>query len=160
MRGRKPLPSHLRIIGGNAGRRPINDREPQPRLAVPKPPAELNDEAKKEWRRVARQLFELGVLSAIDRGALAAYCQAYGVWISAERALAIMAAADPVTRGYLIQTKNGNAIQNPLLGIANKARADLVRVAAEFGMTPSARSRVQIDPNATAKAQDPARKYF
>jgi P27 family predicted phage terminase small subunit len=159
-RGRKPKPSHLRLIGGNAGRRPINSREPSVALATPPPPPELNDDAKKEWARVAPMLGAAGLLTPIDRAALAALCQAYGVWVLAERALARMAAHDPVTNGLLIKTTNGNAIQNPLVGIANKARADLVRFAAEFGMTPSARSRVHADPNAAAKAQDPARKYF
>ena len=83
-----------------------------------------------------------GILSALDRGALAAYAQAYGRWVAAERALRVMAARDAVTAGLVIRTQGGNAIQNPLVGTANKAMADMVRYAAEFGLTPSARSRV------------------
>jgi P27 family predicted phage terminase small subunit len=82
------------------------------------------------------------VLSGIDRAALAAYCQAYGRWVVAERAIAKMAERDQLTEGLMIKTTNGNAVQNPLIGTANKAMADLVRYAAEFGMTPSARSRI------------------
>jgi P27 family predicted phage terminase small subunit len=48
-----------------------------------------------------------------------------------------------MTGGLMIRTTNGNAVQNPLIGVANKAMADMVRYAAEFGMTPSARSRIQ-----------------
>ena len=44
----------------------------------------------------------------------------------------------------LIKTKEGNIIQQPLVGIANKAKADMVRFAAEFGMTPSSRARIEI----------------
>jgi phage terminase small subunit len=43
-------------------------------------------------------------------------------------------------------TTNGNAIQNPLIGTANKAASDMVRYAAEFGMTPSARARISAQP--------------
>lgn len=53
-----------------------------------------------------------------------------------------MAAKDTVTDGLIIRTRSGNIIQNPLVGTANKAMADMVRYAAEFGLTPSARTRV------------------
>lgn len=39
------------------------------------------------------------------------------------------------------------------------ACAAMVRYAAEFGMTPSARSRIEASPPAEAK-DDPARRYF
>ena len=65
--------------------------------------------------------------------------------MQAERALMRLAEADKATGGLLIKTSNGNAIQNPLVGIANKAAADMVRYAAEFGMTPSARSRIKAE---------------
>ena len=57
-----------------------------------------------------------------------------------------MAERDQLTSGLMIKTTNGNAVQNPLVGTANKAMGDMVRYAAEFGMTPSARSRVAKDP--------------
>lgn len=114
--------------------------------STPEPPAFLSDEAKGEWGRVCEQLYTLGILSEIDRAALAAYCQAYGRWERAERALERMAERDQVTHALMIKTTNGNAVQNPLVGAANKAMADMMRYAAEFGMTPSARSRIQADP--------------
>jgi P27 family predicted phage terminase small subunit len=94
---------------------------------------------------VANDLAARGLLSGIDRAALAAYCQSYGRWITAEIALAKMDALDPGTSGLLIRAKNGTAIPNPLVGIANSAASMMVRFAAEFGMTPSARARVVSD---------------
>ena len=49
---------------------------------------------------------------------------------------------DPNAAGLLVKTTGDNIIQNPLVGIANKAMSDMVRYAAEFGMTPSARVRL------------------
>ena len=80
-----------------------------------------------------RTLAEIGA-------ALAAYCTACARWVQAERAIAEMGKRDMLTGGLLIKTSNGNAIQNPLVGTANKAASDMVRYAAEFGMTPSARA--------------------
>jgi P27 family predicted phage terminase small subunit len=160
MRGRKPKPTHLKLVTGNPGKRRLNPAEPRPASAgVPAPPAELSDEAKTEWRRVARGLHRIGLLTGVDRAALAAYCQAWGRWRQAEHALAEMAMRDPLTRALMVRTKDGNLIQNPLVGIANKAMADMVRYAAEFGMTPSARSRIGAAPNPNDK-EDPAESYF
>ena len=99
------------------------------------------------------QLLRCGLMSEIDRAALAAYCQAYGRWVQAERALARMGEKDLLTGALMIKTSNGNAIQNPLVGTANKAMELMLRAAAEFGMTPSARSRIDVDiPKDTATA--------
>lgn len=161
-RGTRPKPTALRLITGNPGRRPLNTAEAAPGRGqgLPKTPAALGEDAKKEWRRVARELHQCGLLTNLDRTALAAYCAAYGRWAEAERALADMAKADPTGRNaLLVRTSNGTAVQNPLIGIANKAAADMLRYASEFGMTPSARSRVHADTTA-AQAADKAHKYF
>ena len=158
-RGRKPKPTHLKVVTGTDRADRRNDAEPKPKRALPKPPVHLSLDAQEEWERVCKSLHNLGVMTDLDRAALAAYCQAYGRWVQAERALAKMAERDPVTSGLMIKTQQGNAIQNPLVGSANKAMADMVRYAAEFGMTPSARSRIRADGNETEQ-ENPAAKYF
>lgn len=157
MRGRKPKPTHLKVIAGNPGKRPLNPLEPIPARNLPSPPSELNGDARVEWGRVSEELYRMGLLTGVDRAALAAYCQAYGRWVQAERTIAEMAKKDALTGGLLVKTTNGNAIQNPLVGIANKAMADMMRYAAEFGMTPSARSRIHAE---APQEQDPADSYF
>ena len=148
--GRKPKPTALRLVGGNAGKRKINKSEPKPELAQPMPPAFLIDDAKVEWGRVCGSLYKVGLMTELDRGALAACCQAYGRWAEAERELALM--------NLTVTTSNGNAIQNPLVGIANKAAADYVKYAVEFGMTPSARARVTASTN--DKQEDKYQEFF
>jgi P27 family predicted phage terminase small subunit len=143
----------MKRLLGNPGRRPLPKNEPQPLSRKPQPPAHLSEDALGEWARVESELDAIGILSGLDRAALAAYCQAYGRWAQAERALAKMSnAAD----GLIIKTVSGNMIQNPQVGVANKAMADMVRYAAEFGMTPSARSRV----NATEVEDDPTAEFL
>jgi len=139
-------PTALKLIMGNPGKRPINPREPKPENRIPDPPECLTTVAAIEWMRVSEELGALGLLTGLDRAALAAYCQAYGRWVQAESAIAEMAKRDLLTGGLMIKTSNGNAIQNPLVGTAHKAAADMVRYACEFGMTPSARSRIAAGP--------------
>ena len=143
MKGRKPVPTYLKVVRGNPGKRKLPVDEPVPARDLPDVPPHLCDDAKVEWGRVSSELYRMGLLTGVDRAALAAYCQSYGRWARAEVALAKMSEKDLLTGGLLIKTSNGNAIQNPLVGIANKAASDMVRYAAEFGMTPSARTRVK-----------------
>ena len=156
--GTKPKPTHLKLIEGNRGKRPLNRKEAKTIPSLPEPPPHLTPDALEEWNRVARLLHRIGLLSEVDRAALAAYAQAYGRWVQAERAIAKMAEKDHLTGGLMIKTSNGNAIQNPLVGTANKAAADMMRYAAEFGMTPSARTRIAAE--APAESDDPADRFF
>lgn len=142
MRGTKPTPTHLKIIEGNPGKRAIHGNEPEPVKEIPEPPAELNDDARLEWERVAAELYRVNLLSRIDRAALTSYCAAWGRWVVAERGIKEQA-KDPRTMGGLVMvSEHGALIRNPLVGIADKAAAAVVRYAAEFGMTASARSRL------------------
>jgi hypothetical protein len=50
MRGRKPMPTVLRIVTGNAGKRPLNTSEPKPVTAIPTCPAHLSPTAKRSGR--------------------------------------------------------------------------------------------------------------
>lgn len=125
----------LKELAGNPGKRPLNAREPHPRAVMPTCPKHLTGEARREWRRMGRELLALGVLTSVDRAALAAYCQAWGRWVEAELKVAEL--------GAITKTENGNLVQNPYLSVANRAMEQMTRLAGEFGMTPSSRGRVQ-----------------
>ena len=132
--GRKAKPTALKILEGNPGRRRLNEREPKPDKKAPPCPKWLEDEAKKEWKRLAKALERMGVLSELDMAVFAAYCQAYGRWKQAE---------DKITDGNLVfLTPSGYPQQNPYLSIAQQNMRLMHRFASEFGLTPAARSRI------------------
>ena len=62
MPGRPPTPTHLKLLRGNPGKRPIRP-EPQPEQppTPPEPPDFLTGYAFDEWRRVAPELHRLGL---------------------------------------------------------------------------------------------------
>lgn len=158
-RGVRPKPTYLKLVAGTARKGRINKAEARVTPHLPMPPAHLSDYAKVEWGRVAQDLYEVGLLSKVDRAILAAYCTAYGRWQAAEEALLQVAAQDQVFAGLLTRTKQGNLIQSPLVGVANKAMADMIKYAIDLGMTPAARSRVQAKPP-VAGPVDPAAEFF
>ena len=55
-RGRKPKPTAVKVLEGNPGKRSLNTGEPKPEKKAPRCPSWLEEEAKKEWKRMAKQL--------------------------------------------------------------------------------------------------------
>ena len=147
-RGPRPTPTTtLRLRGSwRANTRP---GEPRPELSTPTCPDHLTTAAQDEWKRIVPQLERLGLLSQLDRAALALYCVAYGRWATAEKDLAVL--------GLVVKTKDGNLIQNPYLWIANRAAKQMHEMLAEFGMTPSSRTRLSVTPPTEA---DSAKQRF
>ena len=68
--GRKPLPTVLKVLRGNLGRRPLNEYEPKPEVRLPRPPSHLSAQARREWRRA-------GAFLGRGRGRAGAYCVAF-----------------------------------------------------------------------------------
>jgi P27 family predicted phage terminase small subunit len=132
------MPTALKMVMGNPGKRPLNHLEPKPRLAIPTCPAHLQPTAKAEWKRLAQQLHHLGVLTELDRSVLAAYCQAYGRWVDAERRLK--------ETPPLLKTPAGYVQPSPWLAISNKSVELMHKFATELGLSPASRSRVTTKP--------------
>ncbi|AUT62890.1 phage terminase small subunit P27 family [Paraburkholderia terrae] len=153
-------PTALRIIEGNREKRPLPKKEPKPRRGIPQPPPHLVGYALEEWERITPELYMSGVLTMIDGAVLAAYCQAYARWREAEDAILRMKQRDKLTAALMIKTKNGNAIQNPLVGVANRSMMLMQRFANEFGMTPAARARLEVDLHDNGEAPSKADTYF
>ena len=133
-RGRKPKPTALKVLEGNPGKRPLNDREPVPPKATLKCPAWLLPEAKKEWKRLAPALEAMGVLTMADLTAFEGYCQAYARWKEAEAFI--------TQHGSIFQTPSGYVQPAPQVSIAQQNLKIMQSFCSEFGLTPATRARI------------------
>jgi len=129
----------LRIIEGNRGHRPLNRNEPKPAPIRPTCPAWLLPEAKREWKRLAPELERLGLLTVLDRGPFACYCQSVA-WV--RRCEAIIAKEGMVTEGH-----RGIMRKHPLLSTLNQATASMLAFGRDFGLSPVSRSRISMPSN-------------
>jgi len=136
-RGRKPKPIAQRIAEGNPGKRSLNHPGVMLKPALPTAPASLTAVAKIEWTRLAKELFDAGLLTNADRNALANYCEAWADWVDAREKINLPG-------GKTTTTEKGYEMQSVWVGIANKAAASMHRIAAEFGLTPASRARISI----------------
>ncbi len=150
MKGRKPLPTNIHLLNGNPSKiKGLQERnEPQPSSEIPTCPAWLSAEAKREWKRICPELAVMGVLTIVDRTALAGYCAAYGRWRRAEEALADGFTNDQLTDRK--ETKDGEVIiivqraKKPEVQIAIDSLTQVKAFCTEFGLTPSARVRMVV----------------
>lgn len=70
----------------------------------------LRTKQKKEWKRMSKQLEQLGILTEIDMAAFAGYCQAYARWKEAEEFI--------TQHGTIVKTPSGYWQQVPQVSIA------------------------------------------
>ena len=134
MRGRRPKPTRLKLLTGNPGKRPLNEREPEPEPTIPDCPPELGAVARREWDRLASELGKLRIITNLDRAALAAYCGSYALWAEATEQIE--------KYGSMVKSPSGYPQQSPYLAIANRQTEIMMRIASEFGFTPASRSRI------------------
>jgi P27 family predicted phage terminase small subunit len=148
----------VHLLRGNPSKLPLSQLMDslQPEIEVPGCPPHLLPEARKEWKRITPELERYGLISKLDRGALALYCQAWARWVWAERQLqramelAEQRRAEAEARGEVyaggdgmtVPTPNGHVTYSPHWVIANKSMAQVQSFLAEFGLSPSQRSRV------------------
>ena len=156
MAGRKPKPINLKLITGNPGKRPLNEKEPKPMVGIPKCPEHLSDSAKEEWERISPELVAMGVLTVSDRAALAAYCQSFATWAEAERLIQEKGIVEDTfdSEGQPTGTKAA-----PAVNIAVKMLQQMRAFLTEFGLTPASRSRIRVG-GPDGQERDVAEKYF
>jgi P27 family predicted phage terminase small subunit len=125
--------------------------EPKPNKCsgLPPKPKHLQGEAAKYYKKVGKKLLDMGVLTVVDQEALIVMCEEYAQYKE----------ADKLCKTLLIKTSNGNVIQNPAIGIRNKAREALKKSMSYFGMTPSSRASLSIKVD-VVKEEDKTKRFF
>ena len=134
--GRPRKPAKILKFEGGRGKRAPRDDEPEPTKPrrIPPPPDVLDRNGKTEWRRMARTLHNLGLLTGLDRGMLTLYCQAYSIW----RRAVVQLNRD----GLFVLTPSGHSQQHAALAVITRQVQTMVRIGTEFGLSPASRTRI------------------
>lgn len=141
MKGRKPTPSNIRLLHGNPARRPMPKDEPKLKSKVLAAPPGLPKDVHLVWRRIARWLAAAGVSTELDSLALRLLCES---WVTYEEACEKVRKAGLVNAQFDGQGRViGVPYPNPYLAVRNRAQDHVMKLFAEFGMTPSSRTRVK-----------------
>lgn len=159
MAGRRPLPTAVKKLRGNRGKRPLNADEPIAESGEPEMPADLPELAQAEWKSIVPDLMKMGVLSKIDGKALAAYCYAFARWIQAEQEVADLGilVEEPIVSRETGEIVGYKIKKNPAIPIVNEALRAMKSFLIEFGLSPASRSRLKIEKQ---KPADPLEAYL
>jgi len=148
--GRRPIPTAVKKARGTLRKhRTRTDEMKLPRISRLTPPEFLDSYGLEEWNRIVPMLDNVRVLTDADLLALGNYCSTVSVCIRAtlETNKSLMA---PVIKGSKMRRVH------PMIRVAKEARAECLRYAQEFGLTPSSRSRISAPgpEKATSKGGD------
>ena len=103
---------------------------------IPTPPDDLSDKAKEIWNNQLMQAQKMwGYISFIDLSMFKEYCYVYGEmeWLKAN------------TKNRTYTDDKGTIRIDPLYMELNKIRKEFIRLSQEFGFSPSARTRIQLE---------------
>lgn len=127
---------------------PATDRLTDP----PKPPAELDPLAAREWKSLAPILCETGVLTVADLRLLRMACEL----------LADISRLEKVIRdeGLTVTSGSGAVKSHPALNALAQSRAQAARLLESFGLSPRSRGGVDQAPGGDDHDDDPAAAYF
>ena len=174
--GPKPKPAAVKIAEGNRGKRKIiKSTVPGPLdllpPTAPRAPSYLSPVAKREWAKLVPVLVQRGTVQVEDVYMLANFVEAVATLLEAREQLAAINAARRLiiangkktikkmgARGKVSSTEtSGGTMQvNPLLYIVRDQVGIISKLAAEFGLSPASRARLQLEARTAAPdAVDP-----
>lgn len=163
MKGRKPKDLAMKLLNGNAGKRPLgtppakstgtHDADEEfVRSPLEKPP-ELDAEASAEWDRLVNRLQI--ILTKADASLVRLAATTYATIRQCERQL---------SKGLTYKTKNqhGQVMlrTRPEVGILQQARTQYQRALAELGGSPVARTRVKPLPKSQQQELPGINRFF
>lgn len=138
MKGRKPKPTHLQVVGGNPGKRAIREDGLKLSSEYALPPEHLDSYAVEAWEKLVPELVKLQMFTVLDHHAVEQYCQTYARWRRAEDELRKEGSDTYETHGKQGTMKRAM----PEVAIVAESIRLMRSVGSEFGLSPVARLRL------------------
>lgn len=143
MRGRRPVPTQIKKLRGNPGRRPLNALEPQSKRCKPVPPAYADELDKEIWNHYTTVLDDMDMLTEADYFTL--------VNLTNIEKQIILLQSDIKKEGFTVTILKmdslGNEIKevksNPKVTQLHRLYSTYVRYSVLFGLDPSSRVRLK-----------------
>jgi P27 family predicted phage terminase small subunit len=134
---RTKKPTKLKVIQGTFRKDRAPANEPKPRPIAPSMPADLSGRARTLWKRLKSKLEKLELLTELDGPMFTTMCEAWARWYDARARL----------RGVLrsqTKVKDLALIRKAELSV-ERAEHSFRLLANEFGLSPAARARLDVD---------------
>lgn len=155
-RGPAPKPTALKIAAGNPGKRALNSAEPVPPAGAPEPPEFLDERSRRVWDQLVPMLSKTGLARKIDGCALGRYCVSLIMWHDAvdftrkNGTTYAVRAESTYAEGKEVPGRVLGFREFPQAAQVRKLSQQLLLIEREFGLTPAARTRIQIEADKKA----------
>lgn len=153
-KGKKPTPTKDKIGKGTYRKDRAHADEVEFDIMAENCPAPgvLDANGKQEWDRIVPQLQSRGILNVTDQSIVLAYCLEMQAYLKAKK--------DIEAKGEYLEAENKAGATyyaiNPSVQIGNKALSNAMRIATEFGFTPSSRTRISVGGSKKTENPDEA----
>ena len=137
--GRKPVPTHLKLLRGTLRKHRQPNAEPKPSGDLLRCPDWFGASARQGWAYAIANSAP-GLLKRCDRAVLATF-----VLAEAEVREATVKIEET---GLVLGSKRHGVTTNPYVRVRRLAMLVMLRAAAELGSTPASRSRIDLEPGA------------
>lgn len=147
-RGPIPKPTALKVAAGNPGKRRLNEGEPVPPAGPIVPPSWLAEPSRQIWDQLAPIVMGMKTLTSADVFAFSRYCNCIARYVELDKFLMRKGASGTT---YKVMDGNGkfrSIREIPQAIEYRRLHEILVRLESHFGLTPAARSRINVEPGA------------
>jgi P27 family predicted phage terminase small subunit len=145
MKGRKPKAREVQLLEGRDKKNPSRFANDVPQTVdhEPQMPEHFDDQAKEAWNNLREILSASGMWTATYQVTLELYCETYSNY---RRAVELVRISGQALR---TQAEDGSIElkRNPYSVELHRYKDELIKLSAEFGLTPSSRSRIALDRN-------------
>lgn len=149
-KGRKPTPKQILQLRGSRVRGPHSSGIDAP-PGIPPAPDWLCEIARAEWDRIVPMLEASKVMSPRHQQTLAAYCDSFADMVQAD--------AELKANGTTLMDDKGRVSNHPAWLRKRDARNQMLKFAAEFGLTASALARVSAIEQPPAEDDEDAKMF-
>lgn len=133
-RGRKPKPQHIRDLEASAHRDEIQKTLSKVEQSVPEPPGFLDEIALAAWHEGVARLAPLGLVSPHYRTLFGQLCQLHSDYVRYTEAIR--------KQGATLVDRYEKLYRHPLIGPREETMRQMMRLGAEFGMTPAGLTKI------------------
>jgi len=158
-RGPIPKPTAMKEAAGNPGKRVLSKGEPAPPPGDPEAPAWLSEAGRAQWTAIAPVLVAMRTLTVADTGVFARYCEMLVRWIECSRLVREIGTTYAVRDAPTKKGEPGQVrywAEFPHTSEWRKLAEALLRLEAHLGLTPAARSRINVTPVGVPAPAGPA----
>jgi len=152
MKGRKKIPTKIKELKGTLEKSRLvgNEMETSAVVSMPDAPFFLNQEGADEWQIVSNELAKIKMLHLTDLSILAAYCNEIGIYRNISAELGGNFTEQTVDKdGKLRMTKI-----NPKYKVMQNALQNAIKLATQFGFTPSSRASLSMPEQEQERTDD------